>query len=401
MILISIREAATILELPIAKVRKIIRKNNLPLIIKNNLQHISKESLETIQKIKNSKRFSKEELSEIFEVSRDRISLAIKRSKVPVYLEDIEQSFLSEEVSNRHIFIAEKDLKSLREELYLDCISFEDMLHETGLSSPSHLSRICRELDLEVKKKADSMHNLYTQEHLQAIKEFLEQKRALYTYKTLKEKFKDTITDIRAALTYLSIPPIYLGKRKFYTEEHLEALRNFYKEHAEDSKTFLAQQSCLKKYGVSNVFQREDVKKDLRQKQSRRREFEGRCFDSTWEIYVYFYFRENNIPFQTQIPLEYQDFYGTKHIYFCYFYREDTKEYIEIKNPEMLDENGNLKLLYDKNNPNATEKQKLLDAKSRCMKEHNVIIISDISFYQQYFKKHSHSKISVYKRSEI
>ena len=106
-------------------------------------------------------------------------------------------------------------------------------------------------------------------------------------------------------------------------------------------------------------------------------------FDSKWEIYYYFYLKNNNINFQMQVPIDYCESNGKHRIYKCDFYLIDSDEYIEIKGDYMMNENDELKVVYESDN------QSKLDAKTKCMKEYNVKIISkkEIKSFIDYFKK--------------
>ena len=126
----------------------------------------------------------------------------------------------------------------------------------------------------------------------------------------------------------------------------------------------------------------EDEIKEIMRKHYHKWSFDDIQFDSKWEIYYYFYLKNNNIKFKMQVPLEYE-YKNKKYRYFCDFYLIDSNEYVEIKNPKCLNENGNLKVAYPNDN------QSKLDAKTKCMKEHNVKIISkkEIKPFIDYFKK--------------
>lgn len=106
-------------------------------------------------------------------------------------------------------------------------------------------------------------------------------------------------------------------------------------------------------------------------------------FDSKWEIYYYFYLKSNNIKFQMQVPIDYCESNGKHRIYKCDFYLINSDEYIEVKGDYMMNKNNELKVFYESDN------QSKLDAKTKCMKEHNVKIISkkEIKPFIDYFKK--------------
>lgn len=158
-----------------------------------------------------------------------------------------------------------------------------------------------------------------------------------------------------------------------------------------------AKKTNLLKYGYENSSSSEKVKEKIKNSWSEKSEdeieeimkkhhhkwtFDNLQFDSKWEIVYYFYLIDNKINFKSQIPLIY-NFKNKSYFYLCDFYLIDTDEYVEIKNPQCLDENGNLKIYYKNDN------QSKLDAKNKCMIDHNVKIISkkEIKFYVDYFKQ--------------
>lgn len=111
--------------------------------------------------------------------------------------------------------------------------------------------------------------------------------------------------------------------------------------------------------------------------------FDNIDFDSKWEIYYYFYLKNNNIRFQTQVPIDYYEDNGKHRVYKCDFYLIDSDEYVEIKNPKCLNEKGELVEFYE------SDSESKIYAKNKCMIEHNVKIISkkEIKFYMKYFKE--------------
>ena len=110
-------------------------------------------------------------------------------------------------------------------------------------------------------------------------------------------------------------------------------------------------------------------------------------FDSQWEIYMYYYLLKNNVNFKYQYKFKYKDLNGKEHIYKCDFYLIDSNEFIEIKNPSFLTEDGKLRTIYKKGltKKQLEERNMIEDCKMKCMKENNVKIITDISFYKNWF----------------
>ena len=84
-----------------------------------------------------------------------------------------------------------------------------------------------------------------------------------------------------------------------------------------------------------------------------------------------------------QVPIDYCESNGKHRIYKCDFYLIDSDEYIEIKGDYMMNKNNELKVFYESDN------QSKLDAKTKCMKDNGVKIISkkEIKPFIDYFKK--------------
>ena len=196
-------------------------------------------------------------------------------------------------------------------------------------------------------------------------------------------------------------------------------LENFYtirSKHIKDTN--------LKKYGVENVFQSEQIKEKIKQiniekygtenpmqneqiknkSMKTQKERYGKIafidsykckkykcgdvyFDSQWEIYMYYYLLKNNIKFEYQYKFKYKDLNGKEHIYKCDFHLINSNEFIEIKNPSFLTEDGKLRTIYKKGltEEQLEERNMIEDCKMKCMKENNVKIIMDISFYKNWF----------------
>ena len=198
-------------------------------------------------------------------------------------------------------------------------------------------------------------------------------------------------------------------------------LENFYTIRSKHTKD-----TNLKKYGVENVFQSEQIKEKIKQiniekygtenpmqnEQIKNKSMETqkerygkiafidsykckkyKCgdvyFDSQWEIYMYYYLLKNNINFKYQHKFKYKDLNGKEHTYKCDFYLIDSNEFIEIKNPSFLTEDGKLRTIYKKGltKKQLEERNMIEDCKMECMKENNVKIITDISFYKNWFNE--------------
>lgn len=60
-------------------------------------------------------------------------------------------------------------------------------------------------------------------------------------------------------------------------------------------------QTCIEKYGVEHPSQNYEIFC----KTQKRYEYEGVCFHSSWEVFVYFYLKDNNIEFEYQPKTEF------------------------------------------------------------------------------------------------
>lgn len=152
--------------------------------------------------------------------------------------------------------------------------------------------------------------------------------------------------------------------------------------------------TCLKKFGVESFSQT----KEFASKRASRWSVEGKKFDSKWEIYYFYYLKDNNIPFEEQIGIPYT-VEGKNHVYICDFKRKDTGELIEIKNPALLNDEGELTLLFRSNlsEKEIVEGQKILEGKMKCIKEHRVKILSDAKYFKNlenlFWRNHPDLKI--------
>jgi hypothetical protein len=109
----------------------------------------------------------------------------------------------------------------------------------------------------------------------------------------------------------------------------------------------------MERYGVKNPQQNREIQK----RTLSHYKYDNLNFDSSWELAVYIYCKDNNIPInRLPIRLEYYDSNNKKHYYFPDFLIND--ELIEIKGLQFLDEDRQLK---DKD-------------KRKCMADNNVIM---------------------------
>lgn len=125
------------------------------------------------------------------------------------------------------------------------------------------------------------------------------------------------------------------------------------------------QETCKKKYGVINYSQT----KEWSHKKQKMILYDGLTFDSSWEVEIYQYCKENNIPceYQPDITFEYE-YEEMKHYYhpdFCI----NGKLY-EVKGDQFFD-GDKMICPYDRNE----YKDGLAESKHQCMIKNNIIIL--------------------------
>lgn len=127
-----------------------------------------------------------------------------------------------------------------------------------------------------------------------------------------------------------------------------------------------ARKKCLERYGVEYVMQDHD----FRMKAQRRKcKFDGKTFDSSWELSLYKFLKKNNLEFEYQPKTDFTyEWNGVKHHYTPDFKIGD--QYIEIKGPQFF-ESGKMIDPYDRSKDGKAEK------KLECMLSHGVKIVTD------------------------
>ena len=126
-------------------------------------------------------------------------------------------------------------------------------------------------------------------------------------------------------------------------------------------------QTCLEKYGVESFSQTNEFAKYHR----KQIEYDGLTFDSSWEVTVYQYCKENNIPceYQPDITFEYE-YNGKKHYYHPDFLIDGNL--YEVKGGQFFDGDKMI-------NPYDRTQDGLYEAKHQCMIKNNIIILNNIS----------------------
>ena len=113
-----------------------------------------------------------------------------------------------------------------------------------------------------------------------------------------------------------------------------------------------AKKTTLNRYGEENIAQTEWYHDNVIGKYV----YNGVSFDSSWELSVWIYFTDNNIPIEREPCRLFFYENDKKRVYFPDFIILDT--FVEIKRDDLLDENG-----------------KLLDkVKEKCLEDNNVVL---------------------------
>lgn len=177
----------------------------------------------------------------------------------------------------------------------------------------------------------------------------------------------------------------------------------------------LAEEGMLKKYGVRRALEKEEFKEKVKRTSLERYGVEnygiteehttrmqqtnlekygtkhapslnyiynGISFDSSWELAFWIYCQDNNIAIEREtkaFPYVYQD----KTHYYIPDFLLNQEQFVEIKGDYFLDENQNLKKVFD------GQDEDKIQAKNTCMKNNNIRIISspEINKYLDYINE--------------
>ena len=133
-------------------------------------------------------------------------------------------------------------------------------------------------------------------------------------------------------------------------------------------------QTNIKKYGVYNYSKTTEFAKN----RNKKIKYDNLTFDSSWEVDVYKFCMENNIPceYQPNIQLEYE-YDGKKHIYQPDFLIND--KLYEVKGDHFFKDGKMI-------NPYNNNRNKISDVKHQCMIKNNVIILT--SYHINQIKQH-------------
>lgn len=128
------------------------------------------------------------------------------------------------------------------------------------------------------------------------------------------------------------------------------------------------QQTCIDRYGVKNYSQT----KEWASKKQKKYLYDDIYFDSSWEVIVYKYCKENNIDciYQPDITFEYE-YDGKKHFYHPDFLIDG--QLYEVKGDQFFDGD---KMIWPYGRTDYLDN--LAEAKHQCMIKNNVIILKNV-----------------------
>ena len=138
-------------------------------------------------------------------------------------------------------------------------------------------------------------------------------------------------------------------------------------------------QTCLEKYGVTNPSQ----VKDFQDKKIRKYKYQGIYFDSSWELAVWIYAKDHGESIERE-PCTFEYVVdGTIHKYYPDF--KYNGKIIEIKGPQLYNENGEIRKGFKKNE----KLDSLIRAKIKCAFENKVEIWGQFKLqpYLKYVKE--------------
>jgi hypothetical protein len=174
--------------------------------------------------------------------------------------------------------------------------------------------------------------------------------------KDIKQKYINTCQE-----TYGASHPMKIESIKQKSKDNCKKIHNV-------PFGFLLQKSretCKEKYGVEYYTQTSEFAKYHR----KQIEYDSITFDSSWEVIVYKYCKENNIPceYQPNIQFEYE-YDGKKHIYQPDFLING--KLYEVKGSQFFDGNKMI-------NPYNRKLDIREESKHQCMIKNNIIILKE------------------------
>ena len=193
--------------------------------------------------------------------------------------------------------------------------------------------------------------------------------------KEAREKQKQTMLERYGVEVFSQDKALYEKGKK--TKQERYGNKNF--NNREKSK-----QTCLEKYGVDNSFKCEAVRNKWQQNMLQKYgsthpyfghsfyKFDENIFDSSWELIFYCWLQLENKTFNYHSKRIPYFICGKKHFYEPDF--EVNETLYEIKGPQFFNEAGHL--------INPWNGEVLLE-KEQCMKDNNVVIVTDIKNYRK------------------
>ena len=275
-----------------------------------------------------------------------------------------------------------------------------------GEGYKKHCSKLCKSLDVDVQERTKKTNlikygkEVYTQTDLfknQSIKTSLEK----YGYEhpqqsqIVKNKARETCEKKYGDITFSKTPKwkemvVETNRRlfgnDFYTQTNeykerykLTCLEKYGVEHYSQTDEYKEyyKQIMLKSYGVTNFSYTDEFRKNRKKKIK----YDGLTFDSSWEVKVYQYCKENNIPceYQPNIQFEYE-YDGKTHIYQPDFFING--KIYEVKGNQFFEGDKMI-------NPYDRTQDGLFEEKHQCMLHNGVIILTkyEIKFLNEFIKK--------------
>lgn len=190
---------------------------------------------------------------------------------------------------------------------------------------------------------------------------------------SVKEKIKQTLLEKTGYATAHESPET-IQKTKDTCKERYGATSYFASKEGKEK----IKQTFLEKYGVENPSQVHEIQS----KKVKKYEYEGIQFDSSWELAVWIYAKDNNIQIEREpVALEYF-VNNVKHIYYPDF-RYDGK-IIEIKGPHIYNENREIRKGWNRD----PDLDKIIKAKIDCASANGIEIWgkTKIQKYLKYVK---------------
>ena len=132
--------------------------------------------------------------------------------------------------------------------------------------------------------------------------------------------------------------------------------------------------TCMERYGVDSYSKTDEYRATANSKYS----YCGISFDSSWELYLWIYAIDNNIPIEREPTHFSYEYMGKEHFYFPDFLYDN--ELVEVKGGHFFDGNEMI-------NPYDEEMNDLYESKHQCMVANSVKILTDIAFAKDYVEK--------------